>query len=50
MSVVPIDFQGGVNDFDAGVMKVYFSLLYAQWRMWMPKSVIECWLKCKNRM
>ena len=31
------------------LMKVYFSLLYAQWRIWMPKSVIECWLKCKNR-
>ena len=31
------------------LMKVYFSLLYAQWRIWMPKSVIECWLKWKNR-
>ena len=28
---------------------VYFSLLYAQWHIWMQKSVIECWLKCKNR-
>ena len=39
MSVVPIDFQEGVNDFDDGFNKVYFSLLYAQWRKWMPKSV-----------
>ena len=31
------------------LMKVYFSLLYVEWRKWMPKNVIECWLKCKNR-
>ena len=31
------------------LMKVYFSLLFAEWHIWMPKSVIECWLKCKNR-
>ena len=31
------------------LMKVYFSLLYFEWRKWMPKNVIECWLKCKNR-
>ena len=31
------------------LMKVYFSLLYARWRIWIPKSVIKCWLKCKNR-
>ena len=30
-------------------MKVYFSLLYVEWRRWMPKNVIECWLKYKNR-
>ena len=35
MSVVPIDFQDRVNDFDQqtlmlALMKVYFSLLYAQ--------------------
>ena len=49
MWVVPIDFQDGVNDFDVGVNESIFSLLYAQWRIWMPKSVLECWLKCKNR-
>ena len=27
------------------LMKVY---LYVEWRKWMPKNVIECWLKCKN--
>ena len=31
------------------LMKVYFFLLYDQWPIWMPQSVIECWLKCKNR-
>ena len=31
------------------LMKVYFSLLYDQWPIWMPQSVVECWLKCKNR-
>ena len=31
------------------LMKVYFSLLYVEWRKWMPKNVIECWLKWKNR-
>ena len=31
------------------LMKVNFSLLYAEWRIWMPRSVIECWLKCKTR-
>ena len=31
------------------LMKVYFSLLYAEWRIWILKSVTECWLKCKNR-
>ena len=30
-------------------MKVYFSLLFDEWRLRMPKIVIECWLKCKNR-
>ena len=30
------------------LMEVHFSLLYAQWHIWMPKSVIECWLKCKH--
>ena len=25
-----------------------FSLLHAEWRIWMPKSVTECWLKRKN--
>ena len=29
-------------------MKVYFCLLYAEWRIWMPESVIGCWSKCKN--
>ena len=28
-------------------MKVYFSLLYAEWHIGMPQNVIECWLKCK---
>ena len=31
------------------LMKVYFSLLCVEWRKWMTKNVIECWLKCKNR-
>ena len=31
------------------LMKVYFSLLYVEWLEWMPKNVIECWLKCNNR-
>ena len=31
------------------LIKVYFSLLYVEWRKWIPKNVIECWLKCKNR-
>ena len=31
------------------LMKVHFSLLYVEWRKWMPKNVIELWLKCKNR-
>ena len=31
------------------LMKVYFSLLHVEWRKWMPKNVIECWLKSKNR-
>ena len=31
------------------LMKVYFSVLFAQWPIWMPTSVIECWLKCINR-
>ena len=30
-------------------MKVYFPLLFAEWRIWMSKSVIKCWLKCKHR-
>ena len=30
MSVVHIDFQNGVNDFDVGVNESIFSLLYAQ--------------------
>ena len=29
------------------LMKVYFSLLYVEWRKWIPKNVFECWLKCK---
>ena len=33
MSDVLIDFQDGVNDFVVGLMKVYFSLLYAQWHI-----------------
>ena len=31
------------------LMKVYFSRFYVEWRKWMPKNVIECWLKSKNR-
>ena len=47
MSVVPVGFQDGVNDFDVGVNEsIFFSF---EWRIWMPKSVTECWLKCKNR-
>ena len=30
-------------------VKVYFSLLYDDWRIRISKLVIECWLKCKNR-
>ena len=30
-------------------MKVYFPLLCDKWRIRMPKNVLECWLKCKNR-
>ena len=40
MPVVPIDFQDGVNDFDVGVDESIFFSLYAEWRIWMPKSVI----------
>ena len=37
---VPTDFQDGVNDFDVGVDESIFFSLYAEWRIWMPKSVI----------
>ena len=49
LPIVPDDFQDNVNDSNVGVNESIFSLLYAQWREWMPKNVIECWLKCKNR-
>ena len=26
-----------------------FMKVYDHWPIWMPQSVIECWLKCKNR-
>ena len=31
------------------LMEVCFSLLYAEWHIWIPKSVIECWLKCEKK-
>ena len=47
MSVVPFDFQDVVNDFNVGVNEsIFFSFVR---RKEMPKSVIECLLKCKNR-
>ena len=30
-------------------MKVYFPLLYAEWRIWTYENAIECKQKCKNR-
>ena len=36
MSVVPIDFQDGVNDFDVGVNESIFFLFY------MPNDAYEC--------
>ena len=30
-------------------MKVYFSLLFDEWHIRMPKLVTECWLKCTNK-
>ena len=40
LTIVFIDFQDGVNDL--AQMKVYFSLLFAEWRIRLPKNVIEC--------
>ena len=31
------------------LMEVCFSLLYAEWHIWIPTSVIECWLKCEKK-
>ena len=31
-------------------LKVYFSLLYAEWRKWMPESVLVRWLKCQKTL
>jgi len=42
MSVVPIDFQDGVNDFDVGVNESIFFSFVCPMTLWMPKSVIEC--------
>ena len=30
-------------------MKVYFPLLYAEWRIWTYENAIVCKQKCKNR-
>ena len=50
LSIVPNDFQNNVNDLNVGVNEsIFFSFVYVEWRRWMPKNVIECWLKCKNR-
>ena len=35
MSVFPIDFQDGVNDFDVGVNKLYFFFCF-------PNDAYEC--------
>ena len=35
LSIVPDDFQDNVHDSNV------------EWRKWIPKNVIECWLKCK---
>ena len=46
----PLTFKIVLMTWMLALIKVYFSLLYAEWRIWMSKSVlIECWLKCKNR-
>ena len=50
LSIVPNDFQNNVNDLNVGVNEsIFFSFVYVEWRRWMPKNVIECRLKCKNR-
>ena len=36
LSIVPIDFQDGVNDLDVGVNESIFSILYSEYRIWMP--------------
>ena len=36
MTVVPVDFQDGVNDFDVGVNEKYIFLF------WMPNDAYEC--------
>ena len=45
----PLTFKMVLMTLMLALTKVYLSLLYAEWRIWMPKSVIECWLKCKTR-
>ena len=42
LSVVPIDFQDGVNDFDVGVNESTFFSFVCRMTHMMPKSVIEC--------